>query len=176
MSLFKQTALGERTINKINQRAIKINKSYSNSVSPGPFTSEYEENRIETLYIKPKYLRRILTKGDAIEAVKSLILDPVSRSKIFRRDMENLLRGAKLSGRNKFTDFIYRKEIVVKINKIQSSNIKLNSGKEIRGLKISPRSYLVIQNGKIQAKSFKTGRFVSIPRKNKIVESLWKRK
>ena len=101
MSLFKQTALGENTIKKINRRAIKVSKINSEP-SPGPFTSEYEQERIERTYIKRKYINEILTRKDAINAVLSLIKNPVSKSKIFRRDMENLLRGAKLSGRNNF--------------------------------------------------------------------------
>lgn len=126
---------------------------------------EEEPERIES-YIKEKYIKNIRDRKTAKEAVDSLRKDS-RKGRIANKDFENLLSGAKTSGRKKFENYLFKKAQEKRVKIVESSTVRLKSG-ERAGFKLNSRVYLIPIQGKykkyFQARSFKTGRATKLPK------------
>lgn len=126
-----------------------------------------EPQRIEG-YIKNKYLQEIINRRTSQKAVSSLRNDS-TKSPLGDSDFRNLLNNVGLAGRERFADYLLNKYLTSRIQAIERSKVTTLSGKTREGLKINNRVYIIGVtgvNGKkyLQARSFKTGRVVKLPK------------
>lgn len=140
----------DRTINRKSRKG-------RGRVSPDMFDDDGEAERIERDYIKETYKKQIFNKSSARRVMNTLLRDPKTG---IMSDFNHLLRGAKEKGKDKFVDFLFNKYGKTKSKEIEKGIVKLRSGREIKGLKANSRIYLVSYNGIINARNFKTGKFV----------------
>lgn len=160
-SMFKQASegLNQTLIDKRIEGQVKRISSKNKNASPDLFSNRFEARRITDNYIREKYKNLIVNRATANLVMKTLLSDPQTG---LVSDFRNLIGGVGTGGREDFVDYLIKEFAVPKIDVINTSGVELRSGKVREGLAVNRDVYLVVTNGNIRARSFKTGRFVKL--------------
>ena len=118
--------------------------------------TEEDFDRIADDYIDSKWLNNIFDEKTSRRAMNSL-------NKKTNLDLSNFFLAI---NKQDFVDRLLDRYKTNRIDILNKNTFILKSGKEIKGIKVNSKTYLIAVNNKyIKARSFKTGKFVKFNRK-----------
>lgn len=152
-SAFKQVALMEAPmVERVRTRSHKKTGNFS----------PVDWERIAEDYIDTDMLENVTDDYSAREAMRSLLTSP-KRGLV--ADFRNLLRNSQ--NKEEFVKFLVDYYARENIRRLLSAEIKLGSGRIVRGYRVNTRTYLRVTKAGLRAVKFKTGRFTKLPKRFK---------
>ena len=148
-------------VDRAISKRIKVNTSrIKGSRSP----TDEDIERITEYYMDEEDLDKVYSKKSAINAVKNLSVSP---KKGDTKQLNNFVLGV---GESNFAKKVYEKYGKNRVEFVKSQKVIVKSRKKRAGYKVNTKSYLLViktKSGKeyIQARSFKNGRVIKMPKK-----------